>query len=115
MALKLSPNSPCNRRTSLIRRISDLGLGIIPPLAKGCDDTRDYFRVSRAAPLRRGGENSGLRWRLPSDSGGDLDRTQVAISIGLEWRFGPARASYPARHRDSEHTGRNQIRAADPR
>src|SRR3984893_12925046 len=104
MALKLSPNSPCNRRTSLIRRISDLGLGIIPPLAKGCDDTRDYFRVSRAAPLRRGGENSGLRWRLPSESGGDLDRTQVAISIGLEWRFGPARApSPPDRFRDRSY------------
>src|ERR1700730_7982497 len=93
MALKLSPNSPCNRRTSLIRRISDLGLGIIPPLAKGRDDTRDYFRVSRAAPLRRGGENSGLRWRLPSASGGDLDRPQVAIWIGLGWRFGSARAN----------------------
>src|ERR1700730_3067511 len=92
MALKLSPNSPCNRRTSLIRRISDLGLGIIPPLAKGRDDTRDYFRVSRDAPLRRGGENSGLRWRLPSASGGDLDRPQVAIWIGLGWRFASARA-----------------------
>src|ERR1700730_11795161 len=92
MALKLSPNSPCNRRTSLIRRISDLGLGIIPPLAKGRDDTRDYFRVSRNAPLRRGGENSGLRWRLSSASGGDLDRPQVAIWIGLGWRFASARA-----------------------
>src|ERR1700731_5221197 len=92
MALKLSPHSPCNRRTSLIRRISDLGLGIIPPLAKGRDDTRDYFRVSRDAPLRRGGENSGLRWRLSSASGGDLDRPQVAIWIGLGWRFASARA-----------------------
>src|ERR1700732_5143801 len=98
MALKLSPNSPCNRRTSLIRRISDLGLGIIPPLAKGRDDTRDYFRVSRDAPLRRGGENSGLRWRLSSASGGALDRPQVAIWIGLVWRFASARARRSSRY-----------------
>src|SRR5229473_2851537 len=91
MALKLSPNSACNRRTSLIRPTSC-------KRAKGCDDTRDYFRVSRAVPLRRGGENSGLRWRLPSASGGDLDRPQVAIWIGLGWRFGSARAVLAARH-----------------
>src|ERR1700688_4221353 len=90
MALKLSPNSPCNRRTSLIRRISYLGLGIIPPLAKGRDDTRDYFRVSRAAPLRRGWRKLrtqmaitiGIRWRFGSDSSGDFNRTRVAIWTG---------------------------------
>src|SRR5215469_756506 len=33
-ALTFSPNSACNRRTSLTRRISDLGLGISPSLTK---------------------------------------------------------------------------------
>src|SRR3954453_3508429 len=31
-------------------------------------------------------------WRIRPASGGDLNRPQVANSIGLVWRFAPARA-----------------------
>src|SRR6202035_2605426 len=71
MALKFGPNSARNRNTSLIRRISALGLGTTATPPKRPDSSRDYFDVSGGSLHPRGGEFTGLRWRFRPASGGD--------------------------------------------
>ncbi|MGP0008281.1 MAG: hypothetical protein ACLPIG_06170 [Methylocella sp.] len=85
MALLLFPSIADNRKTSLIRLISDLGLGIAVPRLKKRATIRAITSMSAAAsPHPGGGEIIGLRWRFR--------RPQVALSIGLGWRFQSARA-----------------------
>ena len=68
-ALTLGPSSVHSRKTSLIRRISDLGLGILttPLLRKRGNDTCHYFDVSSDLHMSQG-------W--------PFHRPQVANSIG---------------------------------
>src|SRR5271168_3728801 len=74
MALRFGPNSARNRNTSLIRRISALGLGTTATPPKRPDSSRDYFDVSGGSLRQRTGEFTGLRWRLQSASSGDYPR-----------------------------------------
>jgi hypothetical protein len=75
MALLLFPSIADNRKTSLIRLISDLGLGIAVPRLKKRATIRAITSMSAAAsPHPGGGEIIGLRWRFR--------RPQVALSIG---------------------------------
>src|SRR5271165_2847380 len=88
MALKFGPNSARNRNTSLIRRISALGLGTIATPPKKGGTVVAITSMSAAVPSASGLANSPA-------SGGGFDRPQVAIIIGLEWRLPPARAAGP--------------------
>jgi hypothetical protein len=75
MALLLFPSIADNRKTSLIRLISDLGLGIAVPRLKKRATIRAITSMSAAdSPHPGGGEIIGLRWRFR--------RPQVALSIG---------------------------------
>src|SRR5271169_3012012 len=82
MALRFGPNSARNRNTSLIRRISALGLGTTATPPKRPDSSRDYFDVSGGSPRQRTGEFTGLRWRFRPASDGDYNRPRVAITSG---------------------------------
>src|SRR5262249_23161966 len=90
----------CNRRTSLTRRISDLGLGISPLADKKARRIAALLPCRPRRRLFRGWRKSrpqvaisvGLRWRFQSASGGDFRRPRVAITICLGGRCGSGRA-----------------------
>src|SRR5580658_7148881 len=85
MDVMFCPKAARSRKTSLIRRISDLGLGIADPSTKKEATILAITSMSAATHTPpRGGEIIGLRWRFR--------RPQVALSIGLRWRFGSARS-----------------------
>jgi hypothetical protein len=81
-----------SRKTSLIRRISDLALGIVSPcFDKRGDNTCDYYDVSNGpAPSARvakssasGGDFNWPQVAISSASGGAFNRRRVALWIGV--------------------------------